>query len=33
VHRDFIAPGTAVEIIHGGGTLPATVAELPFVGD
>jgi len=32
VHRDFVAPGTAVAIIHGDSTLGAAVSELPFVG-
>ena len=31
VHRDFVDPGTAVDIVIGGGRLRATVAELPFV--
>jgi tRNA-modifying protein YgfZ len=31
VHRDFVEPGTAVEIVRGDHRLRATVAALPFV--
>ena len=31
VHRDFVAPGTAVHIMTADGAVPATVAALPFV--
>jgi folate-binding protein YgfZ len=31
VHRDYIAPGTAVAIAHGDGRLSATVTDLPLV--
>jgi folate-binding protein YgfZ len=31
VHRDFVEPGTAVDIVRGGHRLRATVAVLPFV--
>jgi tRNA-modifying protein YgfZ len=31
VHRDFVAPGTAVEVTTTGGQAAATVAKLPFV--
>jgi tRNA-modifying protein YgfZ len=30
VHRDFVAPGTGVEVEGGGGRLAATVSALPF---
>jgi tRNA-modifying protein YgfZ len=31
VHRDFVAPGTAVEVKTAGGWAAATIAKLPFV--
>jgi aminomethyltransferase len=31
VHRDFVEPGAAVAVLHGGARLGATVAALPFV--
>ncbi len=31
VHRDFVAPGTAVEVTTVGGRAAATIARLPFV--
>jgi folate-binding protein YgfZ len=31
VHRDFVAPGTAVAVTVGDTSMPATVTELPFV--
>jgi folate-binding protein YgfZ len=30
VHRDFLAPGTAVEVVHEGAVVAATVTETPF---
>jgi folate-binding protein YgfZ len=30
VHRDFLAPGTAVDVVHDGVAVAATVSELPF---
>ena len=30
VHRDFVAPGTAVRVVHGDRRLDATVSRLPF---
>ncbi len=32
VHRDFLAPGTSVQILHEDARLAAAVAETPFVG-
>jgi folate-binding protein YgfZ len=31
VHRDFLAPGTELSVLHGDETLTATVVTLPFV--
>ena len=31
VHRDFVEPGTAVQVTMAGGPVPAVVAALPFV--
>jgi folate-binding protein YgfZ len=33
LHRDYLAPGTAVEVVHHGVGVPATVTDLPFVKD
>ena len=31
VHRDFVAPGTRLDVVHGGARLGAQVVDLPFV--
>jgi tRNA-modifying protein YgfZ len=33
LHRDSLAPGTAVEVVHAGVPILATVTDLPFVKD
>ena len=31
VHRDFVGPGTRLDVVHGGARLGAQVVDLPFV--
>ncbi len=33
VHRDFVEPSTAVDVVSGDGPVPAVVVALPFVGE